>query len=98
MSAIPPAQESIAACHRFFTRENDRDQLEAAFDALTENNRGLVLIAGGLTARYRHREFEDFNDDDQAAILRGMQHLRELVRTVERKTGDIRRVRLPNQH
>ncbi len=89
----PDAQESIAACKSLFDKGAKRRKLRAMYDEMNARSRGLILIAGGMPAKDYSREFDSFDDLELQKVRSGMQLLKDMVMKIDRKVGDVRRLK-----
>lgn len=89
----PNAQESIAACKSLFDKGAKRRKLRAMYDEMDPRSRGLILIAGGMPAKDYSREFDSFDDLELQKVRSGMQLLKNMVMKIDRKVGDVRRLK-----
>ncbi|MCX8761353.1 hypothetical protein [Vibrio parahaemolyticus] len=92
-SKTPSALESIAACKSLFDKGVKRQKLRKMYDEMSDRNRGLILIAGGMPAKDYSREFDSFDDLELQKVRSGMQLLKEMVLKFDRKVGDVRRLK-----
>lgn len=90
---IPCAIDSIAACKALFEKGVKRQKLRKMYDEMSDRSRGLILIAAGMPPKDYEREFESFDDLELQKIRFGMQLLKELVLKLDRKVGDVRRLK-----
>jgi hypothetical protein len=91
--STPSALESIAACKALFDKGEKRQKLRKMYDEMSDRNRGLILIAGGMPAKDYSREFDSFDDLELQKLRSGMQFLKEMVLKFDRKVGDVRRLK-----
>lgn len=86
-AAVPPASESLARIRAMLApwltapRRIDRDAV--MWGALTERERSTILKAARLAPELHERAWQDFGDDDRAAIADAWRRLREWVERVE---------------
>lgn len=91
--SAPSALESIAACKSLFAKGAKRQKLRKMYDGMSDRNRGLVLIAGGMSPKDYNREFDSFDDLELQKVRSGMQQLKELVLKFDSHLGDVRRLK-----
>ncbi|EGU39431.1 hypothetical protein [Vibrio scophthalmi] len=89
----PNALESIAACKALFDKSVKRQKLRKMYDEMSDRSRGLILIAGGMPPKDYNRSFDSFNDLELQKVRMGMQLLKEMALTFDRKVGDVRRLK-----
>ncbi|TOM90374.1 hypothetical protein [Vibrio parahaemolyticus] len=93
LQQAPNANESIAACKALFNGSATRGKLRQMFNELPDKSRGLILIAGGMSPKDYHREFESFDDLELQKIRSGMQYLKEMIVGFDNTLGDVRRLK-----
>jgi len=89
----PSAAESIAACKSLFDKSAKRRKLRDVYNEMSDRSRGLILIAGGMPPKDYVREFDSFDDLELQQVRYGMQELKEMVLKIDRKVGDVRRLK-----
>ncbi|MGF1909178.1 hypothetical protein L4C38_07045 [Vibrio kasasachensis] len=90
---VVSAHESIAACKSLFDKGVKRQKLRKMYDEMSDRNRGLILIAGGMPPKDYRREFNSFDDLELQKIRSGLLLLKEMTHLFERKLGDVRRLK-----
>lgn len=89
----PSSAESIAACKSLFDKGAKRRKLRDVYNEMSDRSRGLILIAGGMPPKDYVREFDSFDDLELQQVRSGMQELKEMVLKIDRKVGDVRRLK-----
>ncbi|WP_375751564.1 hypothetical protein [Vibrio sp. HN007] len=91
----PSAEASIQACKALFGPKAIRKKIKNCYDKLTDKERGMILIAGGLMPAREHngRSFDDFTDIELEQIRQGMNFLKEMNMKIERRVGDVRKLK-----
>lgn len=89
----PSAAESIAACKSLFDKSAKRRKLRDVYNEMSDRSRGLILIAGGMPPKDYVREFDSFDDLELQQVRSGMKELKEMVLKIDRKVGDVRRLK-----
>ncbi|RSD31964.1 hypothetical protein [Vibrio pectenicida] len=89
----PSALDSIDACKALFDKGAKRQRVCKMYDEMSDRNRGLILIAGGMSPKDYKREFDSFDDLELQKVRSGMQLMKEMVLKFDRRVGDVRRLK-----
>jgi len=90
---LRPASDSIAAVRALFTAKHCRNQVKLAYESLSDRQRGMVCIAGGLPPHDFSRHFDSFDDLERQRVRRGLQELNAINRRFENSIGNLKNLK-----
>ncbi|WP_330959042.1 hypothetical protein [Photobacterium sp. 53610] len=95
---VKSGAEHLAEAKALFKQSHARSRVKMAYESLTKKQRGLVLIAGGLSPHDFNRNFDDFSDQERQKIRAGLLELNTIDRQFENTVGNVQNLKPQHFH